>query len=99
MPAAVPLSRARRRLTHSPLCPRLWLPSLSVRVSDYGRSPLAVDLRGLDTGLDVPFFLERGHLRGQTQRVEPQLAAPSPRVVQVLVFLVLHLFVGLGQGG
>src|SRR5688572_21935374 len=53
----------------------------------------------LDRGLDaLPFFGGRDH-RFEPKRLEPELTAPTLGVVEMLVFLVLDLRVGLAQYG
>ena len=53
--------------------------------------------RRADGGLDVPLLLGRRQHRLHPQRLDPQLPAPSLGVIEVLVFLVLDLLVGILQ--
>src|SRR5439155_981447 len=50
--------------------------------------------RGSDRGLHFLLFLGRREHRRHPERLDPQLAAPAGRVVEVLVLLVFHLVVG-----
>src|SRR5262245_14922106 len=60
--------------------------------------PRALRARCADRRLDVLFLFGRRKHRGHAEVVEPELAAPALRVVQVLVLLVFHFVVGLGDG-
>src|SRR5262249_61268793 len=49
---------------------------------------------GFDRSLHVPFFLGRREHGRHAERLDPQLAAPAGRMVEMLIFLVLDLIVG-----
>src|SRR4051812_26753728 len=54
-----------------------------------------VRLGSIDRSLDIVFLFSRRKLRGKAQRLEPQLATPSLGVIQMFIFLVFNLLVGL----
>src|SRR4030095_2862361 len=79
------------------LCLRRWTRTASLSPAADHRFARLFGPGGADRGLDVLLLFRRRQNGRLAQHVEPELARPSLRVVQVLVLLVLDFVVGFGE--
>src|SRR5262249_58997466 len=91
---ATPLRSGEARVSVDPWCPA---GTSCAEAPASGLQHLPARLlgpRGSDRGFHFLLFLGGWQHRRHAERLDPQLAAPAGRVVEVLVLLVFYLIVG-----